>query len=73
MYDAEQRATEIEAVISKLSETLSQVQVTNGFSEILDSEQLGEVECAALRLSAAVAHFLADAIKYLDNQGPGLH
>jgi hypothetical protein len=60
-------------MISKLSETIRQVQVTKGFSAVLDQEKLDDVECKALRLSAAVTEYLAKAILYIEENRPGTH
>jgi hypothetical protein len=42
------------------------VEVTEGFSEVLDEAQLDEVYCAALLLSASVTEYLVKAIVYLE-------
>lgn len=65
MYDAGQKVTEVELAISKLSDTVQCITVTEGFSEVLDAEQLDELYCAALKLSAAVLDYIAKAIEYL--------
>ena len=42
------------------------MEVTEGFSEVLDDAQLDEVYCSALFLSASVTEYLAKAIAYLE-------
>lgn len=64
--------TEIESIISELSEIIRQVQVTKGFSTVLDKEQLDDVECKALRLSAAITEYLSKAILYLEKNHSGI-
>ena len=44
---------------------LHRIQVTEGFSDVLDVVRLDDVYCAALRLSAAVTIYLATAINYM--------
>ena len=60
-------------MVSKLSEIIRQVQVTKGFSKVLDPEQLEDVECKALRLSAAVTEYLAKVILFLEEGSLTIH
>lgn len=59
-------------MVSKLSDTVHCIKVTEGFSEVLDEEQLGELYCAALKLSAAVLDYVAKAIEYLFYSSGGI-
>lgn len=47
-----------------LSDAIHRVQVTKGFSDILNEGQLDDVNCAALNLSAVVTEYLTMAIEY---------
>jgi len=66
VYDAAQLVTEIEGAIANLTSTMRRIEVTQGFSEVLDEAQLDEVYCAAVILSASVTEYLAKAIEYLE-------
>jgi len=65
-------ATDVEDAIKALSDTIRYTEVTEGFEEILDDKQLDEVHCGALRLSAAIAEYLAKAIIYLEGNKLGI-
>ena len=41
------------------------MSITEGFRDVLDDEQLENVDCAALKLSAAVTDYLAGGIEFL--------
>lgn len=71
LYDAGKLATEVEDAIKMLSDTIQSIQVTEGFSEVLDDKQLDEVYCAAMRLSTAVTEYLTKAILYLESNKRG--
>jgi hypothetical protein len=47
-----------------LYDAIHRVQVTRGFSDILNEAQLDDVNCAALNLSAVVTEYLTMAIEY---------
>src|SRR5579859_5459208 len=66
VYDAAQLVTEIEGAISNLSTSIRSIQVTQGFSQVLDEGQLDEVYCAAVALSASVTEYLTKAILCLE-------
>lgn len=51
--------------MSELCEAIECVQMTEGFSDVLTDEQLDDVYCAALKLSAAVTEYMANSIEYL--------
>jgi len=65
-------ATEVEDAIKTLSDTIRHTKVTEGFKEVLDDKQLEEVYCRALRLSAAIAEYLAKVIPYLEGNKLGI-
>jgi hypothetical protein len=73
LNDAGKKAEDIEKVISTLSETIQHAQITEGFSDVLDSEQLDVVYCAAIRLSTAVTEYLAKAIVYFEDKDLSKH
>jgi hypothetical protein len=67
-YDYGQKAAAVDAAFSFLSEAMSCIHVTEGFSEILDQEQLENVYCRGLHVSAAVTEYLEKAIIYLTDK-----
>lgn len=70
MYDAVTLSAELERAIANLSSTVRQIEVTQGFQEVLNIAQLDEVYCAALQLSSCVTEYLAKIIQYFhDNLG----
>ena len=62
------KAEDVENVVSTLSATIHRVQVTEGFSDVLDYKQLDDVYCAAIKLSTAVTEYLGMAIVYFENK-----
>lgn len=66
VYDAVQLVEDVEKAISALSAIMRRVEVTEGFKEILDEDQLDEVYCDALSLSACVTEYLTMSIVYLE-------
>jgi hypothetical protein len=71
LYDAGNLATEVEDAVKTLSDIIRDVQVTEGFAEVLDEKQLDDVYCAALGLSTAVVEYLAKAIDYFKRNKRG--
>ena len=63
-YNAGQTAVEINGTLLFLSDAIHRVQVTKGFSDVLNDKQLDDVNCAALNLSAVVTEYLTMATEY---------
>jgi selenophosphate synthase len=70
-YDSGTLAEQVNADLSFLSNAIHRVQTTSTFMDILDMDQLDEVYCAALNLSAAVTDYLTMAIKYFTAKSTG--
>jgi hypothetical protein len=66
---AEQIAKEVDETISFLSEAIHHIQVTDSFADVLDENQLEEVYCRALNLSAAVTEYIVIAIIFFTQKG----
>lgn len=66
MNDSDERDTEANQAVGKLTTTLDRIKVTEGISDVLDETQLEEVDYAAVELSAAVIEYLARAITHFD-------
>jgi hypothetical protein len=54
-----------------LADTIHSIHVTEGFSKVLNEEQLDSVDCAALHLSATVTEYLAMTIVYYTDKSIG--
>jgi hypothetical protein len=67
LYAAGNLATEVEDAVKTLSDIIRDVQVTDGFREVLNEEQLDDVYCAALKLSIAVVKYFAKVIDYFES------
>jgi ASC-1-like (ASCH) protein len=65
LNDAGDLATQLEEAVSDLSSTIGDIRVTDGFREVLSETQLDKVHCAAIKVSASVMEYLAEAIVYL--------
>ena len=70
-YDAGQKATEMEGILTFLSDSIHVIQVTDGFRDVLKPRQLDDADCAALNLSSAVTVYLAMAIQYFNDESIG--
>jgi hypothetical protein len=70
-YNAGQKAEEVDSALEFLADAIHSIHVTEGFSEVLNEEQLDGVDCAALQLSAAVTEYLAMAIVYYTDKSIG--
>lgn len=67
-YNAGEKAEEVDGALTTLSDAIHDVQVTDGFDEVLSQQQREDVECAAINLSASVTKYLAMAIEYFTDR-----
>lgn len=71
--DSVEKADEVDGAIVTLSDGLHRIRVIDGFREVLTGEQLDDVDCAALNLSAAVTSYLTMAIEYYTPTTMGMY
>jgi len=71
-YEAKKRRDDVEATISFLSESLNDVQVTEGFSDVLTDDKMEDVYCAALEVATTSTKYLSLAITFFKDKSIGV-
>ena len=70
-YEESEKEEEIIETIEMLSTDIHRIRLVKNFPQNVAEAQLENVNCAALRLSAAVMEYLAMAIKQLKSRLSG--
>jgi hypothetical protein len=61
----------VDKALKFLSDSIQNVQMTDGFSEVLNDAKLDHVYCSALNLSTSVTEYLTIAITYFVTKEKG--